>query len=138
MKLKALKTDLAKAEQGIWVDNIPDMDDLRLKVRPAGNPDFRRVYSQLSDKVPRHQKRGGVIIDHDVKSSVMARALADTVLMGWENFEGDDGKPLAYTPELAKATLLDPAYGAFRDAVAWAAQVASEETTGAAEDKAGN
>ena len=37
MKLGNLKMDLAKVESGLWIDNIPDMGELRLKVRPIGS-----------------------------------------------------------------------------------------------------
>jgi hypothetical protein len=138
MKLGSLKTDLAKVEQGMWIDNIPDMGDLKLHVRPIGNPDYRRVYGQLVDGTPRDKKRGGQVTDFETRQNIAGRALADTVLLGWENLEGDDGKPLAYDAAKAKELLLDPEMTAFRDAVAWAATVASEQSIGNAEANAGN
>lgn len=135
MKIGSLKTDLAKAEAGIWIGDIPDMGDLRLKVRPTGNPDYRRVYAKLVETTPRHAKRGGVIVDHKIKADLSARTLADTVLLDWEGLEDDDGKPLPYSPELAKTLLLDPEMTAFRDAVAWAGGVAEEETLGGRDEK---
>ena len=138
MKLGSIKTDLAKVEHGMWIDNIPDMGDLRLKVRPIGNPDYRRLYGQLVEATPRSQKRGGQITDFAVRQDIAARALADTVLLGWDGLEGDDGKPLPYSADKAKELLLDPQFGAFRDAVTWAATVAGEEATGSAEANAGN
>lgn len=137
MKLAAIKMNLAKVEEGIWIDNIPDMGDLRLKVRPIGNPDYRRVYSQLFKAVPRSQKRGGEV-DFDVSQQITARALADTVLLDWDGIEDDNGKPLPYSPETAKKLLLDPELTAFRDAVAWAGNVAADEATGNAEEDAKN
>src|SRR5690606_18382974 len=103
-----------------------------------GNPDYRRVYGQLVDSTPRDKKRGGQVTDFDTRQNIAGRALADTVLLGWENLEGDDGAPLAYSPEVARKLLLDPAMTAFRDAVAWAATVASEQSIGNAEANAGN
>lgn len=138
MKLGSIKTDLAKVEQGMWIDNIPDMGDLRLKVRPIGNPDYRRVYNQLVDATPRAQKRGGQIIDFEVRQQIAGRALADTVLLDWDHLEGDDGQPMPFDAALAKQYLLDPEMTAFRDAVSWAATVAGEQSIGTAEDNAGN
>lgn len=138
MKLSALKTDLAKAAAGVWIDKIPDMGELRLKVRPIGNPDYRRVYGQLVDSTPRSAKRGGQIVDHDVKADIAARCLADTILVDWEGLEDDDGGMVDYSPAIAKAILLDPEMGAFRDAVSWAANVAQEETQGVASENVGN
>jgi hypothetical protein len=138
MKMSSFKSDMTKVEGGVWIGDIPDMGDLRLKVRPIGNPDYLRVLSQLTDTAPRHTKRGGRIIDHAVKASIAARTLADTVLLDWEGLEDDDGKPLPYSAEIAKKMLLDPEYVAFRNAVSWAGSVAEEETTGVQEDKAKN
>lgn len=138
MKLGSLKTDLAKVEQGMWIDNIPDMGNLRLKVRPIGNPDYRRVYGQLADSTPRDKKRGGLVVDFDSRQQIAGRALADTILLDWDNLEGDDGQALSYDVALAKKLLLDPEMVAFRDAVSWAATVAQEQSVGTAEANAGN
>jgi hypothetical protein len=138
MKLGALKTDLAKVEQGMWIDDIPDMGNLRLKVRPIGNPDYRRLYGQLVEATPRDKKRGGMVTDYETKQQIAGRALADTVLLDWENLEGDDGAALAYDPAHAKKLLLDPEMVAFRDAVSFAATVAQEQSIGSAKDNAGN
>ncbi len=138
MKLGSMKTDLAKVEQGMWVDNIPDMGDLRLKVRPIGNPDYRRVYGQLVDSTPRDKKRGGMVTDFDTRQQIAGRALADTILLEWDHLEGDDGAPLPYDPALAKQYLLDPEMSAFRDAVSWAATVANEQSIGTSEDNVKN
>lgn len=138
MKLGSIKTDLAKVEQGMWIDSIPDMGDLRLKVRPIGNPDYRRVYGQLVESTPRDKKRGGMVTDFDTRQQIAGRALADTVLLGWEGLEGDDNQPIPYDAATAKKYLLDPEMVAFRDAVTWAATVAQEQSIGSIEEKVGN
>jgi len=138
MKISSIKTNTAKVEAGIWVTDIPDFEGVRLKVRPTGNPDFRQLYSQLVESTPRHLKRGGVVKDYDTKVAINARCLADTVLLDWEGFEDDDGKPVKYTPELAKQWLQDPEMTAFRDAVSWCGSVAEEETRVGFEENSGN
>lgn len=138
MKISSIKTDPAKVETGIWVTDIPDFEGVRLKVRPTSNPDFRQLYSQLVEATPRHLKRGGQVKDYDTKVAISARCLADTVLLDWEGFEDDTGKTLKYTPELAKAWMLDPEMAAFRDAVSWAGNVADEESRLGFDDNSGN
>lgn len=138
MKLGSLKTDLEKVEKGMWIDNIPDMGNLILHVRPIGNPDYRRLYGQLVEATPRDKKRAGMVTDYETKQQIAGRALADTILLGWENLDGDDEQPIAYDPALAKKYLLDPEMVAFRDAVSWAATVAQEQSIGSAKDNAGN
>lgn len=138
MKISSIKQDPKKVETGIWIGDIPDFEGVRLKVRPANNPDFRQLYSQLVETTPRHLKRGGQVRDYDTKVAINARCLADTVLLDWEGFQDDEGNPLSYQPELAKQLLLDPEMVAFRDAVSWCANVAEEETRLGFEENAGN
>lgn len=138
MKISSIKTDPAKLEQGVWIGDIPDFEGVRLKVRPISNPDYRQLYGQLVETTPRHLKRGGQVKDYDTRVAIGARCLADTVLIDWEGFEDDDGKPLAHDAETAKAWLLDPEMTAFRDAVAWCANVAEEEARVGFKDNAGN
>ena len=138
MKLGSIKTDLVKVEKGMRIESIPDMGDLVLIVRPIGNPDYRRVYGQFVDATPRDKKRGGQVTDYETKQQIAGRALADTVLLGWENLTDDDGNAIAYEAALAKTYLLDPEMVAFRDAVSWAATVAQEQSVGTAEANSGN
>lgn len=137
MKLTSMKTDPAKVEAGMWIGDIPDMGDLKLKVRPIGNPDYQRLYGRLVDATPRQHKPGGVV-DFETRQQISARTLAETVLLGWEGLEDDDGKPLPYTADKAKELLSDPNLSAFRDAVAWAGSVARDQSIGNAEDSAKN
>lgn len=138
MRIGKIRKDMKKDAAGIWVGDIPEMEDLRLKVRPSNNADFRHLYSQLVASIPRQFKRGGVVTDRAKKDEILARCLADTVLLDWENYDDDDGKPIPCTPEIVKPMLLDPKYSALRDAVAWAAEVAEADIMGAAEEAAGN
>lgn len=138
MKSSAIRKNLKKEAEGVWVADIPNMEDLRLKVRPANNPDFRQLYSQLVASLPRQYKRAGVVTDKVKKDEILARCLADTVLLDWENYDDDDGRPISCTPEIVKPMLLDPEYAAMRDAVAYAADVAEAEVLGAADENAGN
>jgi hypothetical protein len=138
MKLGHAKIDNAKVEQGAWVDNIPEMGDLRLKVRGIGNSDYRRLASQLVEATPRQFKKAGRIIDTAKLDEINVTCLVDTVLIDWDGLEGDDGKPLKFDKAAAKTILLNPDYRPFRDAVVWAATVASEEAMASTEEAAGN
>ena len=138
MKMNSLKTDLAKAEAGIWIGDIPDFPGVELKVRPQGNPDYRVLYQRLIQTVPRGKKRAGAITDPEMKAQVDGRCLADTILVDWKGFEDDDNKPLAYSPELAKQLLSEVDMQALRGALVWAAGVAEEEARVSLEDDAKN
>lgn len=137
MKLGDLTVDVAKAEQGGWVDNIPELEGLRLKVRSANNKDWRKLMGRLIDAVPRRKRVGGRL-DPAEQDRITSICLRDACLLDWGGLEGDDGKPLAYTKELAEKFLTDPQYGKFRDGVLWAASVVAEQQTADTEDDVKN
>ena len=51
------KTDVAKVEQGAWVDKIPEMEGLRLKVRGINNKDWRKLQQRMFSAVPRKKRQ---------------------------------------------------------------------------------
>lgn len=137
MKLSELKVDAVKVEQGAWVDNIPELEGLRLKVRGANNKDWRKLQARLISAIPR-QKRVGGQLDPAEQDRIMAIVLRDTCLLDWDGLEGDDGKPLPYTKESAEQFLTDPQYAKFREGVTWAATVVGEQRDAVLEKDAKN
>lgn len=126
MKMSELKIDTAKVEQGDWVDKIPEMQGLRLKVRGSNNKDWRRLQGRLLDAVPRKKRVGGRL-DPDEQDRITSTLLLSACLLDWDGLEGDDGQPLPYSKEKANEFLTDPQYGKFREAVVWAATVVAEQ-----------
>lgn len=136
MKLNDMTINPARLEQGAWVDNIPEMGDLRLKVRGLGNADHRNLQQKLFDAEPRQNKVGGRL-NADSQDAISARCILDTILIDWDKLEGEDGY-IPYSREVAEKLLTDPAFRRFREAVTWAASVVVETTDGARDDAAGN
>lgn len=137
MKLSDLASDPVATEQGEWVDTIPEMGDLRLKVRGIGNADWRRIQTKLIDAVPR-SKRTGTRIDPEEIDRITTVCLHQACLLDWQNLSGDDGKPLAYSRDFALELLSKPEYRKFREAVVWAATVVGEQAAVRIEDQKGN
>jgi hypothetical protein len=127
MKLTDLEIDVDKLEQGDWVENIPDMGDLRLKVRGSENADFRALQQKLLRAVPRGQLRDGRV-PPEVSDRITATLLLETVLLDWDGLVGGNDEPIPYSKEMAAKLLTDPKYRRFRNAVAWAADVVAERT----------
>lgn len=126
MKLSALKTNVAVIEQGRWIDDIPGLPGVRLKVRGLGNADYRRAYDRKVSAVPASRRLRGLLPDD--RERIIGECLAETVLLDWGGLTEDDGAtPLAFTAELAGTLLLDPEFDAFRSAVSWAANAVSVE-----------
>lgn len=125
MKLSDIKIDAGKLEQGDWVSDIPDMGELRLKVRGIGNSDFRKMQARLIEAEPRQYKVSGRL-PPERQDAITAQCLLHTVLIDWDGLRDEAGQPLPYTQDLARDLLTQPEYKRFRDAVTWAANVVAE------------
>lgn len=135
MKLSSLKINSAVLEQGRWVSEIPEMGNVRLKVRGLGNSDYRALMDRLIDSVPREERIRG--LSPAKQDEFVAICLRDTVLEGWDGFENEDGTPMPFDKELAGQMLLDPDFQRFNRAVQWAANVVSIESEADTKDAVG-
>ena len=141
MKLSAIRRNTAAVEQGRWVDDIPGMGDLRLRVRGSGNKDWNRLQSELFDKVPREQRLRGLSDEDGFR--IDTECLLTTVLQDWGNLVGDGvigdlDQPVAYAIETARRLLSEPEYIVIRNAVTWAAGVVAVDAEADQEDDAKN
>lgn len=137
MKITELAVDADRAENGAWVDDIPEVQGLRLKVRGSNNADWRRLQARLMDAVPRKKRIGGRL-DPDEQDSIISRCLINCCLLDWQGLENDDGSELPYSKQMAEKLLTDPQYRRFRDSVIWAASVVADNTETDKEEIAGN
>lgn len=119
MKLSSLKTDSKRAEQGVWVGDIPEMGDVKLLVRGWNNLAFRAQQQKLIRALPRGLRSGMQLLPK-VQDQISAKCMRDTILLDWRNIQADDGSPIHYDRELAGKLLEDPDSRAFFDAVMWA------------------
>ncbi|HEV7416043.1 MAG TPA: hypothetical protein VGN98_07785 [Tianweitania sediminis] len=126
MKLSDLKIDPVKVEQGAWVDDIPEMGGLRLRVRGLQNNDFRKMQSRLVEAEPRQNKPRGRLLP-ERQEAITGTCLVETVLLDWDGITDEADQPIPYSKEQAKEFLTDPAYRRLRDAVVWAASVVAED-----------
>ena len=137
MKISDLAVDPDRQENGAWVDDIPDVQGLRLKVRGAWNSDWRRLYQRLYDAVPRKKKAGGRL-DPDENDAILTKCLLNCCLLDWDGLEDKEGKPIPYSKEKAHEYLTDPGLRRFRESVAWAANIVADVNDGDEKDASGN
>ena len=137
MKMSELSVDVDRQENGAWVDDIPEMEGLRLKVRGSNNADWRRLQARLVDAVPRKKRMGGRL-DPDEQDRIMSSCLLNCCLLDWDGLEDSDNKPIPYSKDMAKQLLTEPQYRRFRDGVVWAASVVAENAALDQEEIAGN
>lgn len=126
MKLSAGKINVAALEQGAWVSDIPDMGELRLKVRGANNADWRELERKKIQALPREKKVRGMIDAKD-QDDIASECLFQCGVLDWDGFEDDEGKPIPYSKELARDLCFNPEYMRFRMAFMWACNVVAEE-----------
>lgn len=133
MKLSDIRIDAEAIEEGRWVENIPDMGDLRLKVRGFGNADYKRLQAKLTAALPRVKRQ-----DPAEGERIFAKLLVETVLQDWDGITGDDDQPVAFDKDTAAKFLADPSLAPFREAVMYAAALVGRENAETAEDDAKN
>jgi hypothetical protein len=126
MKLSDIKIDLGRLEGGDWIDNIPGMSELALRVRGIGNSEYRQLQAKLIDALPR-QKRLAARTDVTIMEGVTTECLVETCLLDWRGLTDEADAELPYSKEMARELMTNPAYRAFRDAVTWAAGIVADQ-----------
>jgi hypothetical protein len=125
MKLSAIKVNSALAEQGDWVDNIPDLPGIRIKARGTNNVDYRILEGKLVREIPRADRLEGVSpADQDRIASTL---LLETVVLDVAGLTEDDEKtPLKYTKELGQELLFNPDFKVFQAGAAYAGSIVAQ------------
>lgn len=126
MKLSEVALNVGNIESGQWIENIPEMDNLRIKTRGINNADWRRKMSKLLATVPRDKRRGNNV-DGDEMDKIISQCLYECALQDWGNLSDADGKDIAYSKDFALTLLTDPQYRRFRDAALFAASIVGDE-----------
>lgn len=122
MDITNLKKDPEKIDEGQWVSEIPDMGDLRLKVRGTSSAKFRNVRARLERAVVKKDRARDGSLKPAVAMRVMGEAMAEVGLIDWDGLT-EGGNPVKYNQTLAREWLTNPAYESFLDAAVWAARV---------------
>lgn len=126
MDIKGLKRDAARAEAGQWVDHIPNMGTLRLKVRGLGSAAYAQAVARRVKAADRTQRDRDGSVRSDVMRQIIGAAAHETILIDWDGLTSD-GHPFPYDAEVARKWLIEPDYEPFRDAVLWAANVVDND-----------
>lgn len=137
MEIGSLKRDAAGIEAGQWVGDIPNMGNLRLRVRGFSSPSVVTARSRKERAVERKERRRDGGLKPEAAMRVLSETLHEVVLLDWDGIT-EDGKPVPYSKELAKTWLTDPNMQPFNDAVSWAAMVVDNGEADKAEEIAGN
>ncbi len=129
------KVDLGEGE---WIDDIPDMEGVRLKVRSTNYKPFRVATAGLARRSGKKLRTDEGIVNYGVKAG---QALAEHILLDWDGMK-EGGKPLKYDAKKALAILTaDDDFGigdTFRRGVEWAGDQIADRIAETAAEAAGN
>lgn len=129
------KVDLSEGE---WIDEIPELEGIRLKVRSTNYKPFRIATAGLARRSGKKLNTDEGVADFTVATG---KPLAEHILLDWDGLT-ENGKPLKYDAKKALAILTaedDFGIGAkFRRGAEWAGDQVAERIAERAKAAAGN
>lgn len=124
--------------EGDWIDEIPDMDGVRFKVRSTNYKPFRVATAGLARRAGRKLNSDEGLSDFSVSTG---KPLADHILIDWDGVT-NGGSAVPFTKDMALALLTaddDHGIGAkFRRGVEYAGDQVAERISATAKEAAGN
>lgn len=136
MKMSDTRIDSAavQAEDGIWQDDLPELGDLRVKVRGLNNRQYRLKFEAMVRALPPSKRKNGAV-DPIERDRIIGVCMLETVLQDWQNLEDwpDPAKPgegveglQPYSKDRARVYLTNPDYQKIRDGIFVAASRVGE------------
>ena len=101
MKLSVFAVDEDKSENGVWHEIG---EGAKILVAKAGNENFRKLVRKLTKPYDRRVRAKDKTVN-TIISSLVLKAIAQTILLDWSGFEDEDGDDLKYSPEVAEEML---------------------------------
>lgn len=145
MDISALsrKVDL---DEGEWIDDIPDLDGVRLKVRSTKYKPFQVATAGLVRRTGKKMRTDEGVVGFSVQTG---KPLAEHILLDWDMSKATGvtamtagGEPLVYSRETAEMLLTaddDLGIGAaYRQGVEWAGDRVADRIAERAKEAAGN
>lgn len=132
-KLSALRTDPDKEISGIWVDYV---DGIRFRIARMNNAAYEKFVANKQSTNPTIFTLKSQ--DPEFRNSVVCEAVANTVLLGWENLTADDGSEIPYTAAKALEIISNPEYRDVYNFILVQASNAANYKRAVLEAKAGN
>ena len=102
-KLGEIKTDMDKAQQGVWQ---PYILDIELLIASINNPKYKQERSRLIKPHQRRIRSGEMSAEKVLE--ILKPAVAKHLLLDWKNIEDDNGQPIPYSPEKVLELFNDP------------------------------
>lgn len=137
MDIGKLKIDKSRVEGGDWVDDLPNAEGLRLRVRGIGSSRYRDAVNRRSRGVPRSSRNRDGTLSSELSDKITGEAAAEALLLDWQGLT-EDGVEIPYDRDRALKLLTEPDYSVFRDLVLFAASIVAEDDVDAEAKRLGN
>lgn len=137
MDIQSVKRNSAAAAEGRWMDDIPSMPGLRLRVRGLTSLAAVNCRRKKERQVEKKDRERGGGFKPEIEQRISREVLHEAVLLEWDGMT-DGGTPLPYDFDIAGQFLLNPDFDAFAGAVTWAAAAVDQDDSEAGDDEAGN
>lgn len=137
MEISSLKSNPQTVESGEWISDIPQMGEVRLKVRSLNYSVFKTLISRKSRAVPTKDRERDNSIKEDVLHRIRGEALHEAILLDWDGLT-DAGKPVPFNSDQALQLLTEKDFADFQYAVLYAAGVAGKDRADLAAEAAKN
>lgn len=131
MKITKFRTNKQSEIDGVWVDAG---EGLRLLIARQGNARYNESMRRHGSPLVPQIKSGSVSIDQ--AEQVTCRAMAETILLNWENLQDENGVNVPYSTDQAYKYLLE--MRDFRDLVQELSNTVQNYREAQAGDMAGN
>lgn len=102
-KIGTLKTDLKKAKEGVWVDYAAG---IRLKIASISNRAYRDAVEMILK--PHMNRIRHNLMPAEERLDLLKPAIAQHILIGWDNIEDDNGQKIPYSAAKALEFFKDP------------------------------
>lgn len=122
MEIKSIKRDASRIEAGEWVAGIPQMGDLRLKVRGFGSAAYEQAVGRRIRALPVGERERDGSPTPAAMKRITAESMHEAILLDWDGLT-DDGEAVPYDSAVALIWLTDPDFLHFRQAVDYAGRV---------------
>ena len=126
MDIAKIRVNTDAIENGAWVDGIPGAGNLRLKVRGYSSKVYSEDMARRLKTVGRDDRERDGKVKPDVLRQITQSAIADTILLDWENLSmGGDVVP--FSREAAAQFIADPELMEFLAMVDYAATIVGKQ-----------
>lgn len=111
-----IDADFSSIDEGVWAE----FDGSRFKIAHISNAKFQRALARLQQPHLRKIQEGRM--DPELNKKIVAQAMAEGIVLGWENVKNKAGDQVPYSAKAADAAL--QANVEFRDFVSdWATNI---------------